>query len=95
MRWNVAGALGTACALRGLLAFWRGHSAQLEALLGAERDAAAAAKRAAAADAAALNAEIADGKQQLQAAHQLERQLRQKQAALEVTHVLPMTIFSR
>jgi hypothetical protein len=37
---------------------------------------------------AASSSDIADREQRLQAAHQVERQLRQKQALLEVTHLV-------
>lgn len=81
-------ALASVCTLRGFVAFWRAQCRQQEGQLHEAADAAAAAKRAAAADTAALHSEVADGEQRLQAVHQLERQLRQKQAVLEVQRTL-------
>ena len=92
------GALGSVCALRGLVAFWQGQCRQLEAQLHIYAEAAASAKRTAAADMAALSADVADREQRLQAAQQMERQLRQQQALLEVRtclHQAPYTLCSR
>jgi uncharacterized membrane protein len=82
------GALGSVCALRGLVAFWQGQCRQLEAQLHSSAQAAAAAKRTAAADMAAMSSDVAHIEQRLQAAQQLERQLRQKQVLLEVRKAL-------
>lgn len=82
------GALGSACALRGLVALWQGQCRQLEVQLRTSAQAAAAAKRTVAADMAALSSDIAHSEQRLQAAQQLERQLRQRQVLLEVSSAL-------
>jgi chromosome segregation ATPase len=77
-------ALGSVCALRGLVAFWQGQCRQGEAKLHTSAEAEASAKRVAAADMAALASEAANSKHRLQSAQQKERQLQQQLALLEV-----------
>jgi hypothetical protein len=76
------------CALRGFVAFWQGQCRQLETQLHSSAQAAAAAQRTAAADMATMSSDVAHIEQRLQAAQQLERQLRQRQVLLAVRKAL-------